>query len=86
MSILDEGLDEPFGSETAIEYGLPASTWRVSVDKHKTPYGRRVSVAVKHVPTGRVLKDTVVGRLTKNDLKAHARRMIAELTSRLAAD
>lgn len=84
MSMLDEMLDDRFGSEEAAEYGLSAAVWRVSVDKRKTPYGRRVSVAVKHVPTGRVLKDSVVGSgLTKNDLDAHARRMVAEMTSRL---
>lgn len=85
MTAPDQMLDDPFGSEEAAEYGLSPSVWRVSVDKRKTPYGRRVSVAVKHVPTGKVLTDTVVGSgLTKNDLKAHARRMVADLTSRLS--
>jgi hypothetical protein len=83
MSVFDGMLDDPIGAELAVEYGLSPQEWRVALDKYKSPFSRRVVVAVRHVKSGRQLEDTLVGRYTKRQLDAEARRLVAALAERL---
>ena len=79
-------MDEPlYDAFDPSEFGLSPSEWEVSIDKCKTPFGRRVIVHVRNRHTGRTANDSVVGgRLTKRELQTHATRMIKELVKALS--
>lgn len=71
-----------YAPECAEQVGLDGDRWEVAIDKHKYSGGRRVVVWVRNKNSGKHLVDAAGGRITKDELDRHARRIAIELVNR----